>query len=196
MKQPLLNIPKAQVPTFHEIAHFSKKSNLFIACFWLSFPLLLTAMLLWGLFKNLVLEKPFPVSDWIPPLVILLPLLPFTVPYFLQEKRRHKELKAGTSVIGAFFSQDVLLWCTFENVYQFIPADALHTVEIGRYPGSGTGPRIAGWLKMSGPDFCLKIEDVYDYDTVGLVHFLRSWKPTIVFAIDTTLTNYHLYEDE
>lgn len=194
--KPLLNIPKEQIPAFKEIAHFPKSSSFFLACFWLSFPILLGLMLLSGLI-GLAFGTPLPMSDWVPPLVILLILLPFTVPNFLQEKRRHKENKNGIHNIGFFFSKDALLWCDTEDRYQFIPRSALTGVEVGYYiSSSGTGPRIAGWMKLTGPELSLRIEDLYDYDSIKLVHFLRSWKPDLAFEIDRNLGDYRKYFSE
>jgi len=191
--KPLLNIPKEQIPAFEEIARFPKSSSFFLACFWLSFPILLSLMLLSGLI-GLGFSNPLPMSEWVPPLVILLILLPFTVPNFLREKRRHKENKNGVLNIGFFFSKDALLFCTTEDLYQYIPRSALSTVEVGFYSSSsGTGPRIAGWMKLTGPELSLRVEDLYDYDSIKLIHFLRSWKPDLVFDIDSSLIEYRKY---
>jgi hypothetical protein len=194
--KPLLNISKEQIPTFQEIACFPKKSSFFLACFWLSFPILLGLMLLSSLI-GLAFGTPLPMSDWVPPLVILLILLPFTVPNFLIEKRHHRENKNGIHKIGFFFSKDALLLCTTEDIYQFIPHGALATVEVGYYiSSSGTGPRIAGWMKLTGPELSLRVEDLYDYDSIKLIQFLRTWKSDLVFQIDSSLSDYNKYFPE
>lgn len=192
--KPLLNIPKEQIPDFKEIARFPKSSSFFLACLWLSFPILLGLILLSGLIR-LAFGTPLPMSEWVPPLVILLILLPFTVPNFLKEKRRHTENKKGIHTIGLFFSKDALLLCTTEDLYQFIPRSALTGVEVGYYIRSSgpTGPRIADWMKLTGPELSLRVEDLYDYDSIKLVHFLRSWKPDLAFEIDSSLGDYRKY---
>ena len=119
---PLLNIPKDHVPTFRGTTSFPKKSNLFISSVFLSLPLLITVILLGGMIQHFFQKKPIiSIGDLTSVLIVLLPLLLLTLPYFIQEKRRHNALKNGTPILGAFFSEDVLLWCVKENVYHSIP---------------------------------------------------------------------------
>ncbi len=185
----LLDIPKEQIPSFHEIARFPKSSSFILACFWMSFPTLLILMLLSGLL-GLAFGKPFPASDWVPGLIILLIILAFTVPYFLQEKRRHQEAKKGIHTLGAFFSKDALLWCTNENAYQFIPKTCLKKFELVGCPTSGQNGGVPDYITLHGPDFYVKIDNAQDYKLPDLIQFLSSWKADLTLDIDATLKNY------
>ncbi len=187
--KPLFELSKEQVPSFHEIARFPKNSSFFLACFWMSFPGLLALLLLNGAI-GLAFGNPFPASEWAPALVILLIILPFTLPYFLQEKRRHKENKEGLHTIGAFFSKDALLWCNKENVYQFIPKTSLKRFELVGCPTRGQKSWVPDYINLHGPDFYVRINNAQDYKLPDLIEFLSSWEPNLTLDIDVQLENY------
>lgn len=193
---PLLNIPKDQVPEFHATTSFPKKSNLFISSVFLSLPLLIAVILLGEILQNFFQEKPLiSLGDLTSFLIVLLPLLVLTLPYFIQEKRRHTALKNGTPILGVFFSEDTLLWCIKEDVYHRIPKSHLKKFEL-RGKISGGSPLtgwLAEWIELSGDGFCVRIENASDYELAHLISFLHTWKPDIEFVIDTRLDHYDVY---
>ena len=167
---------------FQATVSFRKSSSLFLASIFLSLPVMILLILLTG---------PVTLEEWVPALVVLVPLFTFTVPYFIQEKRRHKELRIGGQGLGFFFNDEALLLRTSEKTEQLIPHASLRKFELhGRPLKLGW---LADWMELSGDGFCVRMTFPDDYKLMELLRFLRAWKPALVLKIDENLTRYDEY---
>lgn len=188
----LIGIPRKRVPSdFAAAQRFSQESSLGIAAVLLSFPMLVTLLVLISLLRNMSRGAMLPMDELVPAIVVLLPLLLWTVPYFLRQWLQRKRILEGNPAVGAFFGADALLWCTKPNFCHYIPKNSLRTVLLqGRMSAMSPGSRgtcIPDWMELRGANFAVRIPGVMEYKLLDLVRYLRTWNPDVAITIDPRL---------
>lgn len=184
-----VGISRKQVPLgFVSTQAFPQKSTFAFACVALSFPMLVVLLVFVSLVGDLSRGQFLPADEWVPAVVVLAPLLLWTVPFFLRQRSQRRDLSQGTPSVGAFFSDDALLWCVRKNLCHYLPKGSLRSVyiqgRISRSQPGGLGVCYPDWMELRGTDFTIRIPGASEYHLRDLVDYFKRWSPDVAITTD------------
>ncbi len=188
----LIGVSRNRVPSdFVAVKSFPQQSSLAIASVLFGIPMLIVALVFSSFIQKMARGVVFGSDEWFPAIVVLLPLLIWTVPYFLRQRLQRKQLKEGKPVIGAFFGNDAVLWSTKQNVHNYFPKSEILSIHVqGRISRTQPGAKnvcYPDWMEIRGKNFQVKIHGVAQYPFGELFPYIRQWDPKIAMHFDPRL---------